>query len=142
MFETSEINLNPKRLIISVAATSVLLVLTVYILPTILFSIFGGFTMFLRHEAFSIKSADNRFVVRVVKRVNFPVDSLFSPSGTVQVSLRNGMNNSQINEVEFYVHEYGEVTQPIITWNSTRVMIENIEYHNDVSIWFRLPELE
>ncbi len=98
--------------------------------------------MFFPREAYAFRSPDDRFEIKVERRVNFPADSVFSPSGTVQVILVNRVKNSAINQVEFVVHEYSEVISPSIFWNSDEVLIDKIESHNDVSIRFRLPELE
>ena len=138
MLETSQINLNNKRIFISIAAVIASFVIFVLLIESILWTLLGG--SFFSQQAHLLKSPDNHYEISVSRRVNFPANSFLSPSITVDLSLKDTIHNYQLNSVQFEVHEYSELTKPEIRWTSTEVLIDNVDYHKEFSFGFRLPK--
>jgi hypothetical protein len=139
MFETSEIKSYKRRVFLSSGMFLLSISLFILFLPTIIFVLFGGYDSIFPKQIYSIQSPDNKYSLNISRRVGLPVFSPIDPSGVINVSLKDTSNNNEINSYTFKIHEYGELTEPTVDWKRDEVQIENIDYHNEFSFKFPLP---
>lgn len=102
--------------------SALLILLTIYfVLSTLIVSVLVGPQQFFSKQIYSLNSPDSKFALNISRKVNFPVTDILGLGGTVNITLIEKSDQREIDSIEFYIHEFDQLTEPKVDWESNNV---------------------
>lgn len=121
--------------------SALLILLIIYfVLSTLIVSVLVGPQQFFSKQIYSLNSPDSKFALNISRKVNFPVTDILGPGGTVNINLIEKSDQREIDSIEFYIHEFNQLTEPKVDWESNNVQIKEIAEYKNFAVKFQFPE--
>lgn len=137
---THNLRLYALKLCLSGICAFLLFVLFILLLPSMFWSVIAGPQIFTTLTVHEISSPEKQYRIVVQRRIHFPVIAIFNtPSAEITVLLKNA-DDLTLQTASFDIHESSELQEPVVQWSNNEVAVEDIEYHQEIGLRFRLPQ--